>query len=231
VNLPNSITAGRIAVTPLIAWLPLMTSWSWRAAGFALFLIAAISDHWDGHLARKRNSVTDLGRLLDPLADKALLVATLLPMFHLQRSISLLLPAHATLPEPSMFVFDVPGWRVGFPLWILLVVVAREAFMTVLRQVAARKGIIISAIGPAKWKTGFQSTWVGAAYCWFAARTLAEHRGWLELEAWRAFAQFNGMVGTISLVGAVVLTVWSLGLYLHRYGAAVWRTPMRQRAG
>jgi CDP-diacylglycerol---glycerol-3-phosphate 3-phosphatidyltransferase len=230
VNLPNSITASRIAVAPLIAWLPLMTSWSWRAAGFALFLIAAISDHWDGHLARKRNAVTDLGRLLDPLADKALLVATLLPMFHLQRSATFLLPANVTLAEQAAFAFDIPGWRVGFPLWILLIVIGREAFMTVLRQVAARKGIIISAIGPAKWKTGFQSTWVGAAYCWFAARTLAEHRGWLDNESWLAFAQFNGLVGAISLVGAVILTVWSLVLYLRKYGAVVWRAPMRQRA-
>ncbi len=102
--------------------------------------------------------------------------------------------------------------------------------MTVLRQVAARRGVIISAIGPAKWKTGFQSTWVGAAYCWFAARTLAEHRGWLDVEAWRLFAQFNGLVGVISMVGAVILTVWSLGLYLRRYAMVVWRAPVRHGA-
>lgn len=229
-NLPNSITAGRIAISPLIAWLPFMASWGWRAVGFALFLIAAISDHWDGHLARKRNLVTDLGRLLDPLADKLLLVATLLPMFALQGTAVLLLPGHPTLPEPPRFVFEIPGWRVGFPLWMLLVVVGREAVMTVLRQIAARRGVIISAIGPAKWKTGFQSTWVGAAYCWFAARTLAEHRGWLELDAWRAFAHFNGLVGVISMAGAVVLTLWSLGLYLRTYGSVIWRAPVTHRA-
>jgi len=85
VNLPNAITVGRIALTPLIAWLPFTTSWSARLFAFVLFLIAAVTDYWDGHLARSRNLVTDLGRLLDPLADKMLLLATLIPMYLLQR--------------------------------------------------------------------------------------------------------------------------------------------------
>ena len=70
VNLPNAITLGRIALTPLIAWLPFTTSWTVRLIAFLLFTIAAVTDYWDGHLARSRNLVTDLGRLLDPLADE-----------------------------------------------------------------------------------------------------------------------------------------------------------------
>ena len=84
-NLPNAITVGRIALTPLIAWLPFTTTWSARFAAFALFTIAAVTDYWDGHLARQNNMVTDLGRLLDPLADKLLLLATLVPMYVMQR--------------------------------------------------------------------------------------------------------------------------------------------------
>ena len=86
-NLPNAITVGRIALTPLIAWLPFTTSWTARLLAFTLFLIAAITDYWDGQLARQNNMVTDLGRLLDPLADKLLLVATLVPMYVLQSRI------------------------------------------------------------------------------------------------------------------------------------------------
>ena len=67
VNLPNAITLGRIALTPLIAWLPFTTSWTVRLIAFLLFTIAAVTDYWDGHLARSRNLVTDLGRLLDHL--------------------------------------------------------------------------------------------------------------------------------------------------------------------
>ena len=74
-NLPNSITVGRIAASPLVAILPFVDSWGARLAAFALFLVVAVSDYYDGQLARSRNLVTDLGRILDPLADKLFLVA------------------------------------------------------------------------------------------------------------------------------------------------------------
>ncbi|MBL0937962.1 MAG: CDP-alcohol phosphatidyltransferase family protein [Gemmatimonadaceae bacterium] len=218
-NLPNAITVGRIALTPLIAWLPFATSWSARLAAFVLFLVAAITDYWDGHIARSRNLVTDLGRLLDPLADKALLVATLVPMYFLQRHDAFLVPVDA--PGASPFLFVTPLGEVALPLWIVLVVLGRELFMTVFRQVAARRGLVIAAIGPAKWKTTFQSIWLGAAYFWFFAHTLAEQQAWLGDAAWRAFAWFNGFVGVTSMIGAVALTLWSLWLYLRRYGKQV----------
>lgn len=221
-NLPNAITVGRIALTPLIAWLPFTTSWSARLVAFALFLVAAITDYWDGHLARQRNLVTDLGRLLDPLADKLLLVATLVPMYFLQRHVAFI-STEGSFPEPSPFLFVTPIGHVSLPLWIVLVVIGREVFMTVFRQVAARRGLVIAAIGPAKWKTTFQSIWMGAAYFWFFAATLAAREGWQDAVLWRVFAQFNGLVGVLSMVAAVALTLWSLGLYLQRYGKQVVR--------
>jgi len=221
VNLPNAITVGRIALTPLIAWLPFMTSWSSRFAAFALFLVAAITDFWDGHLARRRNLVTDLGSMLDPLADKLLLVATLVPMYLLQRHPTFISAVDAAPAEGSPLLFVTPFGGVSFPLWMLLVVLGREAFMTLFRQMAARRGLIISAIGPAKLKTIFQSIWMGAAYFWFFALTLAVREGWTEHGWWTAFAQLNGLVGVTGMAGAVVLTAWSLWLYLSRYGAKV----------
>ncbi len=224
-NLPNAITVGRIALTPLIAWLPFTTSWTARLCAFALFLIAAITDYWDGHLARQRGLVTDLGRLLDPLADKLLLVATLIPMYWLQRHYTLIAP-DGTLPEPSPLLFQTPIGAVSLPLWIVLVVLGRELFMTIFRQVAARRGLVIAAIGPAKWKTTFQSIWLGAAYFWFFASTLAANQGWRGDSAWRAFAYFNGFVGVVSMAGALALTIYSLVLYLKRYGRRVVRGPV-----
>ncbi len=218
-NLPNAITVGRIALTPLIAWLPFTTSWSARLMAFALFLVAAVTDYWDGHLARERNLVTDLGRLLDPLADKALLVATLVPMYLLQRHYSLVAP-EGSLPA-NAFLFRTPFGAISLPLWIVLVVLGRELFMTIFRQIAARRGLVIAAIGPAKWKTAFQSIWLGAAYFWFFAATLAARQGWTSDAAWRAFAYFNGFVGVASMIGAVGLTLYSLWLYLQRYGRQV----------
>lgn len=213
---------GRIALTPLIAWLPFTTSWTARLIAFLLFLIAAVTDYWDGHLARSRNLVTDLGRLLDPLADKLLLVATLIPMYWLQKHYTLLVP-DGTMPQPTPLLFQTPFGAVSLPLWVVLVVLGREAFMTVFRQVAARRGLVIAAIGPAKWKTTFQSIWMGAAYFWFFAATLATREGWEGERAWRAFSYCIGLVGVTSMIGAVVLTLWSLWLYLRLYGRQVAR--------
>ena len=124
------------------------------------------------------------------------------------------------LPEPSPFLFVTPIGRVALPGWIVAVVIGREAFMTIFRSLAARRGLVISAIGPAKWKTTFQSIWTGAAFFWFFARTLAGVEGWLDDAWWSYFAWFNGLVGTVSMVGAVGLTLWSLVLYFSRYGPA-----------
>jgi phosphatidylglycerophosphate synthase len=89
--------------------------------------------------------------------------------------------------------------------------------MTLFRQYAAKRGIVIAALGPGKWKTTFQMIWVGAAFFWFMASSAAMEHGWRG-SAWHAFALFNGIVGTISMVVAIALTLYSMGLYLRTYG-------------
>lgn len=205
-NLPNALTMSRILATPLVFILPFADSWELKLAGFVIYVIAAVSDYWDGALARTRNLVTDLGKLLDPLADKALLLSTLVPIFLLQSG-------HGTVLDMR---FVTPWGEAAMPLWVLVVVLGRELFMTVFRQAAARRGTVIAAIGPAKWKTGFQCVWVGSAYFWFAAKAAAFHWLW-NSDWWRAFANFNGIVGVVTMTVAVALTVYSLGLYLRRY--------------
>ena len=227
-NLPNAVTIARIAVTPLIAWLPLAPSSALRATAFTLFVLAAVTDYVDGRLARSRKQETDLGRLLDPLADKLLLVATIIPMYVLMRT-----TAHTTEPWPAkalenVLPFRTPMGDVPLAWWIVAIVLGRELFMTIFRQAAARRGVVISAIGPAKWKTGFQSVWVGSAYFWFFAATLAATRGW-DSPGWNAFAAFNGTVGVMCMVGALVLTLYSLGLYMRTYGRVFTGTPVRGR--
>lgn len=202
-NLPNALTVGRIAVTPLIAILPFASSWSLRLVAFVLFTVAAVTDYVDGRLARSRKEETDLGRLLDPLADKLLLVGTFIPMYLLSPTFPFVTPAGP---------IALASW------WVVTIVLGRELFMTIFRQAAARRGVVIAAIGPAKWKTGFQLIWQGSAYCWFFAQTLAAARGWSNV-AWRDFALFNGTVGTIMMAAAVVLTVYSLGIYLRSFSS------------
>ena len=217
-NLPNAITIGRILIAPLIAALPFISSPFARAAGFLAFIIAAVSDYYDGMLARTRNLETDLGKLLDPLADKLLLFATLIPMFVLMSPrTDPLAPGVGSVGAAHSFPFITPFGDVGLPWWILVIVLGRELFMTVFRQLAARKGVVIAAIGPAKWKTGFQSVWVGSAYFWFFASTLAARNNWMG-NGWQAFAWFNAFVGIATMSAAVFLTLYSLYLYLRRYG-------------
>jgi CDP-diacylglycerol--glycerol-3-phosphate 3-phosphatidyltransferase len=209
-NLPNALTVGRIVATPLIAVLPFSNSWQLRLVAFVLFTVAAINDYIDGRLARSRKEETDLGRLLDPLADKALLVGTFVPMYLLAEE----------------FPFETPWGRVGLPLWIVAVVLGRELFMTVFRQMAARRGVVIAAIGPAKWKTGFQLVWQGSAYFWFFAATLAAAQHWSNA-AWHGFALFNGSVGTLTMTAAIVLTIYSFVVYLRSFGSVFAASPSK----
>lgn len=209
-NLPNALTAGRIAATPLIAALPFADSWKLRLVAFVLFAVAAITDYVDGHLARSRHQETDLGRLLDPLADKLLLFGTFVPMY--------------VLAETRPFI--TPFGDVGLPGWILAIVLGREVFMTLFRQYAKYRGVVIAAIGPAKWKTAFQSVWQGSAYFWFFASTLAAAKAWSN-DRWHAFALFNGTVGTLTMIGAVLLTIISLVIYLHSFRRVFAMSPSK----
>jgi phosphatidylglycerophosphate synthase len=216
-NLPNTITFGRILAAPFIAALPFIAAPGARLIAFVLYIVAAVTDYYDGHLARTRNLITDLGRLLDPLADKLLLFATLIPMFVLMAPPSdPLVPTRAESIDAARLQFVTPFGNVGLPWWIVAIVIFREVFMTVFRQAAARRGVVISAIGSAKWKTGFQAVWVGSAYFWFFAVTLARAKGWTSA-AWGAFALFNGIVGTVTMIASLLLALYSLAVYIRRY--------------
>jgi phosphatidylglycerophosphate synthase len=236
-NLPNAITISRIAATPVIAGLIVSTGWQPRLSAWLLYLAAAITDYFDGKLARERGLVSNFGKLLDPIADKTLLLATLIPMYWMTRHVDLLAAvpqgnawaAGATIgPVLSQarelsYPFVTPLGLVGLPFWILAVVLGRELFMTAFRHYAMRRGVVIAAIGPAKWKATFQYIWIGAAFFWFFAASAAVEHRWTG-DAWHAFALFNGIVGVVSMIGALVLTVHSLVLYLQRYGSLL-RNP------
>ena len=221
-NLPNSLTVARIFAAPVVAWLALVDSWLSRGVAFVLFIVVAVTDYWDGKLARDRMQVTKLGALLDPLADKLLLLATFVPMYVLQAPrgewLAERLGAGADAPAAHFLPFWFPFGSVPLPGWVVAVVLGRELLMTVFRQIAERRGVVISAIGPAKWKTGFQWTWVGAAFFWFSAATLAWRESWWDAGGWRAFATFNALVGVVAMTVAVALTLYSLWLYFARYG-------------
>ena len=229
-NLPNAFTAGRIAITPLVAWLPFAPTSALRLTAFVLFIVAAVSDYIDGHLARSRQQETDLGRLLDPLADKLLLVGTFVPMYMLMRPSPHAGEELASRVAANVFPFHTPVGEIPLTWWVLAIVLGREAFMTLFRQAAARRGVVIAAIGPAKWKTAFQWIWVGAAYFWFFAATLAASRNWDSFRSWSVWANINGVIGVLAMIGAIALTIYSLALYLRSYGRVFTGAPVRGRS-
>jgi CDP-diacylglycerol--glycerol-3-phosphate 3-phosphatidyltransferase len=223
VNLPNAISAARIVVSPLIAVLPLVPSPFWRGVAFVLYLVSAVSDYVDGWLARTRGMITDLGKALDPLADKLLLVATFVPMIILQGPPGdpavVFLGSLSPLPLGSTSGFPFMTWFGTFalPWWVVAVVLAREAFMTGFRELARRRGVAIAAIWAAKWKAGMQYVWVGAAYFWFAAQTLSVREAWTGA-TWQLVANTVGVIGVATMTASVGLTFYSLVLYLRRHG-------------
>jgi CDP-diacylglycerol--glycerol-3-phosphate 3-phosphatidyltransferase len=128
VNIPNLLTFARILMIPLCLW---FLDQDTPRAGFwsaIVFTLAAITDILDGYLARKLGVVSVLGKLIDPLADKLIVMATL--------------------------VWLVPMGRM--PAWAVIVLLAREFSVTALRSVAASEGVIISAGQEGKVKTALQ---------------------------------------------------------------------------
>lgn len=199
-NLPNLITAGRVALAPFVAYLLLQPGLWPRLAAFVLFLAAALSDLWDGYLARTRGQVTSFGKIVDPIADKLLLVATLVPLY-------LLTVWHVELAGIPVFG--------RIPLWAVLVLLGREVLITVLRLAAAHRGRIVAARGLAKRKTLTQNVFIGAAILWVAFRTAGFGKGAAGVSG--AFHAFHGWFTAAVLALALLLTVASMVLYLTAF--------------
>jgi CDP-diacylglycerol---glycerol-3-phosphate 3-phosphatidyltransferase len=228
VNLPNTISAARIVASPFLAALPFVPSVAVRLFAFVLYLVTAISDHWDGKIARSRGLITDLGKILDPLADKLLLLGTFVPMFMLQAApadpLLSMLPMFA---ERSAYPFITWGIEaVWFPWWVLVLIIGREAFMTWFRGFAQGRGVVIAAQKLGKWKAGFQYTWMGASYLWFALKLLYDQQGWHGPIA-MFWGQVLGGIGLIAMYVAFLLTLISLVDYLVRHGSVFTRAAAR----
>ncbi len=218
-NLPNLISAARIVAAPFLALLPLVDNVEVRLFAWVLYLATAISDHYDGKIARARGLITDLGKVLDPLADKLLLVGCFVPMFLLQAPAAD--PLLALLPvadERAQYFFVTFGLGpVFFPWWVLVPIVGREVFMTWFRSFAQRRGVVIAAQKLGKWKAGFQYTWMGAAFLWFALKLAMEQEQWWGNPIADFFAHLLGSIGAVTMLVALALTLISLGDYLVRH--------------
>jgi CDP-diacylglycerol--glycerol-3-phosphate 3-phosphatidyltransferase len=201
-TLPNILTLCRIALTPVIALLPFISGYVPKLIAFVVFLAAAISDIYDGRLARERDEITDLGKLLDPIADKLLLFACLVPIWWITNN--------------RMQEYGIPPWGY-FPLWVALILVGRELLMTVFRQIAKKKGVVIAAAGAGKIKTIVQDIFIGATIAWFAWKDMRLAFGWETGWFGEFWEKFHGTVIAVTLAITVLVTVYSLGVYIYKY--------------
>jgi CDP-diacylglycerol--glycerol-3-phosphate 3-phosphatidyltransferase len=209
VNLPNGITVARVLAAPVIFVLILSGGFGLLLVTFIIFIAAAVSDIWDGYLARRRSQITDFGKLADPIADKLLVLGTFVPFYVV------------SLRAPASDVPVVFGWGV-LPLWALIVVLGRELLITVFRGLAKRKGVVIAAGKEGKFKAVFQNMFIGGEILWLALRSRALERAW-DSPFWSFWKVFHGSYVAITLAIAVVLTAYSLLVYLWRYRALVAR--------
>ncbi len=125
-NLPNALTAVRIALVPVFAWLLFAEGGddpAWRVAAFLVFTVAALTDLADGHIARKRGLVTTFGKVADPIADKALMGTALV----------------------GLSLLGELAW------WVTAVILVREVGVTLLRFWVIRHGVIPASPADARW--------------------------------------------------------------------------------
>ena len=127
-NLPNVLTVLRIMLVPVLVVALLGNTREGDVLAAVVFALASLTDFVDGYLARARQSVTTFGKLMDPLADKLLIIAALISLVSLHR----------------------------LPAWVAMVIIARELAVTVLRMGATQAGVVMQASMSGKVKTCLQ---------------------------------------------------------------------------
>ena len=135
-NLPNKLATLRmILVIPFVIFLGIALSTEstglsifMRILSFVIFAGASITDYFDGQIARKHNMITNLGKLIDPLADKLLVISALVVLTKYDQ----------------------------ISLWFVLIIIFRELLITGLRAIVANEGVVIAAEKLGKWKTATQ---------------------------------------------------------------------------
>ena len=137
-NLPNRLTLMRMIIIPIILVLYLLKEYIGDATlpiiG-VLFVLASITDYLDGNIARKHNLVTTFGKFMDPLADKLLVLGTLIIL------------------SDVYTIYYLGTTRMWMPFWIVFIVLSRELIVTSIRLVAVGEGTILHASKLGKYKT------------------------------------------------------------------------------
>lgn len=199
-NLPNKITLTRICMIPLfvvIFYCGTLSRWCYLASAI-VFLLAASTDALDGHIARSRGLVTDLGKFLDPIADKVLVSTALV----------LLLTVPASLMVEPLGYYGLVAAGVCVAL-----ILARELIVSGFRMIAAGKNLVLAADKLGKLKTVFQDISITlllvAITFLYGGEAAAEHTAYVA-------GEIISYIGLISFALCTVLTVVSGLNYILR---------------
>ena len=197
-NTPNKITLSRLLLIPLIVFFYLATFIPYaRLVATILFIIACLTDFVDGHLARKTNQVTDLGKFFDTIADKVLIATGFI----------------LTCAVPIS-----TGHSVIYPNWLgvicVIIILAREFIVSALRQIAASKGLVLAADKGGKVKATCQFVIISIymAYSFVLTDLIAKPELNFNVKA-LGYLNFAFM---ILLVLTTLITVYSGASYLIR---------------
>lgn len=135
-SVPNLLTYGRIVAVPVVAGLLMWGGNGARWAALGIYVVAAITDFFDGYLARRWQQQSQLGRMLDPIADKVLVAVVLL-------------------------VLSADGILFGGHIWAAIIILAREVLVSGLREFLGQLSVSVPVTQIAKWKTTVQLVAIG----------------------------------------------------------------------
>lgn len=186
-NLPNKLTIARMIMIPLFIFFFYFNFKGHYFVALAVFAIASFTDLLDGRIARRYNLVTNLGKFLDPIADKVLVSSALIVI----------------LTVPSYFTAFLGGWAMIVGGCCVVVIFARELIVSGFRMVAADAGIVIAADKIGKFKTVAQD---------ISIIMLLLFGGFYEIFGGAVGVQVVNYIGLIMLAAAAILTVIS-GIY------------------
>ena len=180
VNLPNALTVLRLVLVPVFIVLGLQQSWSALWAAFVVFAVAAITDRFDGELARSWGQITDFGRIADPIADKAL----------------------------TLCGFGLLSYQGFLPWWLTILIAVRELGITAMRTFFLRRGVVVSANQAGKLKTFMQMVALGMLLIpWAHFTAMNEANEWWVVILIRLGQIFAGVALALTLYSGVMYVI------------------------
>ncbi|MBX7156758.1 MAG: CDP-diacylglycerol--glycerol-3-phosphate 3-phosphatidyltransferase [Verrucomicrobiae bacterium] len=186
-NIPNQITIARLILTLLFVVAISYESSFQAIITFSIFVIASLTDWLDGYLARKWNQTTDLGKLLDPLADKILVTSALFFLVYVDM----------------------------VPVWMAILMVSREFLITGLRLIATAKGVVLAAERTGKHKTISQIVAILLALAYLAVEEIQFQLGDKTFLPEKIVSNLDFLI-TLSFWIATLLTIASGFLYFQK---------------